>query len=122
MKTVEYEKIPEKKVLLGMTLVDRINNFALYATDCRSFEVHLIKTVANHYDKWTDTLFKRKEMLAKSEEFGANAWCYDRLSTVYRYFGIFAPHHDEIIRALHNNGFTLVTDARDPIDGLGYLL
>lgn len=108
-KIVDYEAIPEKRKNLGLCLLARHEEFALYVTNCFSFEVHLIRVRENYVNPFNKTLYQRIEVVASSEEFGQYAWCFERLSTVFRYFGFFAAHLDEIVENLEHYGFEQVT-------------
>jgi len=105
MKEIEFEGIPESRKMLGMTLLKRIDDFVLYVTNCYSFEVHRIRLRTNYHDSYRDIIVKNKEILASSGEFGTYAWCFTRLSTTIRYFGMFGEHIDEIMQKLENLGF-----------------
>ena len=100
MKVVDFGPIPDYHHTNSLRLLKRVDDYALYVSACQSFEVHLIRLRADYYNKYTDTLIKKQEYLAKSSEFGRYAWCYDRLSTVFRYFGFFGEYADDIIKKL----------------------
>lgn len=119
MKEIEFEAIPESRKMLGMKLLKRTDDYALYVTNCYSFEVHKIRTKTNYHDPYRDIIVKNKEILAGSEEFGTYSWCFERLSTIIRYFGMFGEHIDEIVKKLENLGFEELTSPK--CDVIGYV-
>jgi len=119
-KVVDFQPIPEERRLLGMRLLKRIDNLALYVTDVYSFEIHMIRVKENFIDPFSKTLYKKIEVLASSKEFGVHAWCYERLSTVFRYFGIFGECSEEILDRLEEFGFVCVKHQGEEVEH-GYL-
>lgn len=108
-KIIDFESIPEKRKHLGLCLLARHNDFALYATNCFSFEVHLIRVKENYLNPFTRILYRKIEVIASSEEFGQYAWCFERLSTVFRYFGFFTEYLPDILMELDRHGFEQIT-------------
>lgn len=117
MKQVDYKSIPESRKTFGLRLLKRIDPYALYVTDCYSFEIHKIRIQENVKGFLTNEFYKVMEKMASSKEFGQYAWCYERLSTVLRHFGMFGDHIDEIISKLDDLGFEQLTQSKAGVNG-----
>jgi len=116
---IDFKPIPEYRKALGMRLLKRLDPWVLYATNCYSFEVHKIRIQEHVRNPFTREFIKVMEKLASSEDFGRYAWCFERLSTTIRYFGLFGECVDEILSSLDHWGFVCV-DEKD-VGVLGYL-
>ncbi len=116
---IDFKPIPMERSFLGMRLLKRIDDYALYATNCYSFEIHLIRIQENVKNPFTHEHIKVMDKLAGSEDFGSNGWCFERLNTVFRYFGMFGPYVDEILDKLDEWGYAEVDNQN--LEVLGYL-
>ena len=54
MNKIKFKGIPESRKKLGMKLLKRVGDYALYTTNVYSFEVHKIRTITNSYNPHTD--------------------------------------------------------------------
>jgi hypothetical protein len=117
---VDFKPIPESPQKHGMQLLKRVDDYALYVTNCFSFEVHLIRIRKNVFVPFSNTLYKKVEAIASSEEFGKYGWSYERLSTVFRYFGFYGEYVDEILEKLDHCGYELFTKTKYGVKN-GYL-
>lgn len=117
MKIIHYKPVPESRKVFGLRLLKRIDPYALYVTDCYSFEVHKIRIHKDVKNPWSNEFYKVMEKIASSEEFGQYGWCYERLTTVIRHFGMFGDHIDEIRTKLKDLGFEELAESKAGVKG-----
>jgi len=106
MNIIEFESIPQQSRTLNLQLLKRIDPYALYITECTSFEIHKIRMLSDYYNKFTDTLYRKKEKIASSAEFGVHAWSYDTLTHTLECYPQFKPFKQEILEKLNDLGYT----------------
>lgn len=105
MKTIEFEPIPEHHRTLNLQLLKRVKDFALYVTDCCSFEIHKIRILKDWRNPFSDVLVKEKEKIASSEEFGTYGWSYETLTYALKCHPQFQEFKDEISDNLNKLGY-----------------
>ena len=119
-KIVDFKEIPEQTKINGLQLVKRVDGYALYVTNCFSFEIHKIRTLKDYYNPFLKTLYRTYEKIASTEEFGYHGWCYDRLTTAINQFDIFSNYKQEIIDKLDELGYEQLLKSKRGVQG--YLL
>mgnify|MGYP006284438999 FL=1 len=58
LTVVDYEPIPESRRKFGLKLLGRCDPYALYVTNCYSFEVHKIRVDENVKSPWNNKFYK----------------------------------------------------------------